>query len=67
MESFETKIQRAKELLRELNDPQITLQRATECYREGVKLLQEAQKMIEEAKLVVKEVEEGEISERLPK
>jgi exodeoxyribonuclease VII small subunit len=56
MESFEKKLQQAKELLEKLNDPEITLFQAMEYYKKGVKLLEEASKMIEEAKLQFKEI-----------
>ncbi len=49
---FEEKINKAKELLEELSDPQITLSNSVKVYKEGLKQLEEAQKLLDDAKLI---------------
>jgi len=49
--SFEEKIKKAKVILEELANPEISLKEAMRKYKEGVGLLKEAQKILEEAKL----------------
>jgi len=56
MEDFETKIEKAKELLNKLNKPDITLNESMKIYEEGLKSIKEATKMIEEAKIKYKEI-----------
>lgn len=51
--SFENELDKAKELLRELSNPDITLAKSVEVYKEGLKRLESASKMLEEAKLQV--------------
>ena len=51
-QSFEEKIIKAKELLEKLSNPQITLSDSIEVYKNGVKELEEAQKLHDEAKLI---------------
>ena len=46
------KIIKAKELLEKLSNPQITLSDSIEVYKNGVKELEEAQKLLDEAKLI---------------
>jgi len=53
--SFENEIESAKELLKELNNPEITLAKSVEVYREGIKKLKNATKMLDEAKLQIEE------------
>ncbi len=53
--SFENEIESAKELLKELNNPEITLAKSVEVYREGIKKLENATKMLDEAKLQIEE------------
>lgn len=50
--SFEKKIEKAKELLDKLSNPQITLSDSLEVYKQGIKELDEAQKLLDEAKLI---------------
>ena len=50
--SFEVKIEKAKELLDKLSNPQITLENSLEVYKTGIKELEEAQKLLDEAKLI---------------
>jgi len=54
--SFEDKIKKSKELLSKLIDPQITLQNSVQVYKDGIKELEEAQKLLDEAKLEFKEI-----------
>ena len=51
-QSFEEKIIKAKELLEKLSNSQITLSDSIEVYKNGVKELEEAQKLLDEAKLI---------------
>lgn len=53
--SFEERIETAKELLKELNNPDITLAKSVEIYKEGIKTLQNATKALDEAKLQIEE------------
>jgi exodeoxyribonuclease VII small subunit len=52
-ETFEQKLEHAKELLNRLMDSNITLEDALSVYQEGTKAIQEAQKLIEEAKIKI--------------
>ncbi len=54
--NFEDKIKQAKELLDKLIDPEITLQTSVQVYKEGMKELEEAQKLLDEAKLEFEEL-----------
>ncbi|MDD2383993.1 MAG: exodeoxyribonuclease VII small subunit [Sulfurospirillaceae bacterium] len=49
--SFEMKIEKAKEILENLSNPELSLSDGMKKYQEGIAILQEATKMIEEAKL----------------
>ena len=55
-QSFENKIEEAKKLLDKLTDPNITLSKSVEVYKNGLKELETAQKLLEEAKLEFQEV-----------
>ena len=57
--NFESELDGAKELLKELSSPDITLAKSVEVYKEGLKKLQSAEKMLEEAKLQVEEFSKG--------
>jgi len=50
--AFEDKIIKAKELLERLSNPQITLSDSVKVYQDGIKELEEAQKLLDEAKLI---------------
>ncbi|PLY07454.1 MAG: exodeoxyribonuclease VII small subunit [Arcobacter sp.] len=50
--SFELKIEKAKELLEKLANPQITLSDSLDIYKNGIADLDEAQKLLDEAKLI---------------
>tara|TARA_B100001063_G_scaffold227634_1_gene238290 strand:+ start:3506 stop:3703 length:198 start_codon:yes stop_codon:yes gene_type:complete len=49
---FEDKIVEAKQLLEKLSNPQITLSDSIDIYKNGIKELEEAQKLLDEAKLI---------------
>jgi exodeoxyribonuclease VII small subunit len=53
--SFEEKIKKSKEILDKLMDPEITLEDSVKFYKEGLKELQEAQKLLEKAKITFEE------------
>ena len=55
IQSFENKIEEAKKLLDVLLQPDITLSRSVEVYKEGMQYIQEAQKMLDSAKLEFEE------------
>lgn len=55
-ESFENKIVEAQKLLEKLIDPEITLSDSVAVYKNGLKELEEAQKLLDEAKLEFKEL-----------
>ena len=54
--NFEDKIKEAKELLDKLIDPEITLQTSVQVYKDGMKELNDAQKLLDEAKLEFEEL-----------
>ena len=54
--SFENKIVEAQKLLEKLIDPEITLSNSVEVYKNGMKELDEAQKLLDEAKLEFEEL-----------
>jgi len=49
---FEDKIVEAEQLLEKLSNPQITLSDSIDIYKNGIKELEEAQKLLDEAKLI---------------
>jgi exodeoxyribonuclease VII small subunit len=53
---FEKKIEKSKEILDKLMDPQISLDSGMKLYKEGIKELKEANKMLELAKLEFEEL-----------
>ncbi|MEA3354479.1 MAG: exodeoxyribonuclease VII small subunit [Campylobacterota bacterium] len=55
--SFESKIDEANKYLEKLVDPEITLSQSVKVYKQGMKELEDAQKMLDEAKLQFKEIE----------
>ncbi len=59
MRDFESRLKRAKEILKELMKQDITLARSVELYKEGMKQLKEAQKLLEEAKVEIERVEKS--------
>jgi len=53
---FEKKIEKSKEILDKLMDPEISLDNSMKLYKEGFKELKEANKMLELAKLEFEEL-----------
>jgi exodeoxyribonuclease VII small subunit len=49
--NFEEKVEKSKTILEQLMDPEITLQKSVELYKEGMNELSQAQKLLEEAKI----------------
>ncbi len=58
---FEQKLEKAKEILEKLMQPDITLEKSLKLYKEGKKELLEASKMLEDAKIQIKEFNSEEI------
>lgn len=54
--SFEEKLDNAKELLNELTNPEITLSNSVKIYKNGLKEIDEAQKLLDDAKLNFEEL-----------
>ncbi len=54
--NFENKILEAQKLLEKLIDPSITLSNSVKVYKDGIKELEDAQKLLDEAKLEFKEL-----------
>lgn len=50
-ESFEVKLEKAKGILENLSNPELSLADGMKKYQDGIAILKEATKMIEEAKL----------------
>ena len=55
--TFEEKLERSKEILNKLMNPNITLEESLKFYEEGLAEVKLAQKMIEEAKVKIETVE----------
>ena len=55
-ENFEEKLEHAKKILETLMNPEITLQDSVKAYEEGMKELNEAQKILEDAKIKISEI-----------
>lgn len=55
---FEAKVEHAKKVLDQLMDPEITLENSVKVYKEGMKTLNDAQKMLEDAKLEYETIKE---------
>lgn len=50
--NFEEKITKAKEILEKLSNPEITLNDSLKLYNDGLKELENAQKLLDDAKLI---------------
>lgn len=59
-ESFEVKLERAKVILEQLSNPELSLEEGMKRYQEGISVLKEASAMIEEAKLTYAQLQEKE-------
>jgi len=55
-EQFETKLENAKKILETLMKPEITLEESVKAYEQGMKELNEAQKMLEDAVIKIQEI-----------
>ncbi len=55
-EQFETKLENAKKILETLMKPEITLQESVKAYEQGMKELNDAQKMLEDAVIKIQEI-----------
>lgn len=55
---FEEKVEKAKQTLEKLMDPEITLSEGMKEYKEGIKELQEAAQILEKAKLEFEELQD---------
>ncbi len=53
---FEKKIEKSKEILDKLMNPEISLEESMKLYKDGIKELKEASKMLENAKLEFEEL-----------
>jgi exodeoxyribonuclease VII small subunit len=54
---FEKKLENAKAVLEKLMDPELTLDQSVKSYKEGMKTLQEAQRILEEATLEFEKIQ----------
>lgn len=59
MDSFEKKLEKAKDVLDSLDSDDITIAELMNKYKEGLKLLNEANEMLEKAKLEIEEIDEN--------
>jgi len=59
-QSFEVKLERAKIILENLSNPELSLEEGMKKYQEGIAILKEATKMLEEAKLTYTQLQEKE-------
>jgi exodeoxyribonuclease VII small subunit len=57
--SFESKLEKSKEILDKLMDPEITLEESVKAYDKGMKELQAAQKLLEDAELKIETIKQN--------
>ena len=57
--TFEHRLENAKEILNRLINPAITLEESLQLYETGLQEIKEAQKMIEEAKVKIETIEKN--------
>jgi len=55
--TYEKRIEKAKELLEKVIDPNVSLSQSIKSYKEGLDELSKAQKLIEEAKVEIEMIE----------
>jgi exodeoxyribonuclease VII small subunit len=55
--TFEEKLETSKQILNQLMDPAITLEKSLKLYEKGLKEIHLAEKMIEEAKVTIHTIE----------
>ncbi|NOQ31963.1 MAG: exodeoxyribonuclease VII small subunit [Helicobacteraceae bacterium] len=60
--NFEKKLDSAKEILTKLMDPDIALSSSVKAYEDGMKELNEAQKILEEATLQVQNAKSSKVN-----
>ena len=58
MKNFEQKIDKSKELLEKLMNPEITLSESMKIYKEGMNELKEANELLQKAKIEFEEFQE---------
>ncbi|SQB98749.1 exodeoxyribonuclease VII small subunit [Helicobacter fennelliae] len=63
MQDFESKIEKAKQILTQLNAQDLSLKSGLELYKQGIKELKEAQDMLEKAKLEYEEIKAQDIQD----
>jgi len=63
--SFEENLQEAKALIEKLMSSDITLEESIKLYKEGLKAIEDAQKLLEDAKLKVQKISKDELGEEL--
>ena len=56
--NFEESLEKGREIIEKLMNPEITLEESVILYEEGMKRVKEAQKLLEEAKMKVKIIEQ---------
>ena len=59
-DNFESKLEKANEILKQLNDENLSVEQSLKLHNEGKKLLDEAEIMLQNAKLVIKEASNDE-------
>lgn len=60
-ESFEVKLEKAKSILENLSNPELSLEEGMKKYQEGIAILKEATTLLEEAKLTYTKLQEKEV------
>jgi exodeoxyribonuclease VII small subunit len=50
-DDFEQKVENSKNILEQLSKPDITLHESMKLYQDGIKAIEEAQKILQDAKL----------------
>ncbi len=63
--SFEESLEEAKKLLDKLMQNDITLEESIKLYKDGLKAIEDAQKILESAKLKIKKISKDEFGEEL--
>jgi exodeoxyribonuclease VII small subunit len=61
--SFEEKLEKSKDLIDKLMNPEITLEESIKIYKEGLETIKKAQKMLEDAKLKIEEISKENIGD----
>lgn len=61
--NFEDKLERLQQIITLLENDKLSLDKALDCYKEGVELSVDCRKMLENARLTVKNINAGEETE----